>query len=137
LRLRSPLHFPALQRAKPGPKGKTMGNRYERSRLSRSFTYKGIQYHPGMLLVLAAQIVCLAAFSFAPHLLDNEKWLSLTLGFSLLFGLILSLGFFGTWSRFRDDIDLWTFLNTNPVESAIAIATAGEVIAILMMSPTA
>jgi hypothetical protein len=114
-----------------------MGNRYDRSRLSRSFTYKGIQYHPGMLLVLAAQIVCLAAFSFAAHLLDNDKWLSLTLGFSLLFGLILSLGFFGTWSRFRDDIDLWTFLNTNPVESAIAIATAGEVIAILMMNPTA
>jgi hypothetical protein len=113
-----------------------MGNRYERSRLSRSFTYKGIQYHPGMLFVLAAQIVCLAAFSFAANHLDNDKWLSVTLGFSLLFGLILSLGFFGTWSQFRDDIDLWTFLNTNPVESAVAIATAGEVIAILMMGPT-
>ncbi len=46
-----------------------MGNRYDRSRLSRSFTYKGIQYHPGMLIVLAAQVVCLAAFSFAANLL--------------------------------------------------------------------
>ncbi|HEV3422817.1 MAG TPA: hypothetical protein VG105_03340 [Paraburkholderia sp.] len=113
-----------------------MGNRYERSRLSRSFTYKGIQYHPGMLIVLAAQVVCLATFSFAADLLNNDKWLSVTLGFSLLFGLILSLGFFGTWSQFRDDIDLRTFFNTNPVESAIAVATAGEVIAILMMGPT-
>jgi hypothetical protein len=75
-----------------------MGNRYERSRLSRSFTYKGIQYHPGMLIVLAAQVVCLSAFSFAANLLTHDKWLSVMLGFSLLFGLILSLGFFGTWS---------------------------------------
>jgi hypothetical protein len=112
-----------------------MGNRYERSRLERSFTYKGIQYHPGMLAVLAAQLVCLAAFSFAAHLLNDDKWMSVTLVFSLLFGLILSLGFFGTWNRFRDDIDLWTFLHTNPVESAVAIATAGEVIAILMIAP--
>ncbi|HEY1997803.1 hypothetical protein [Paraburkholderia sp.] len=112
-----------------------MGNRYERSRLQRSFTYKGIQYHPGMLVVLASQIVCLAAFSFAANLLSSDKLLSVTLGFSLLFGLILSLGFFGTWSQFRDDIDLRTFINTNPVEAAIAIATAGEVVAILAMSP--
>jgi hypothetical protein len=115
--------------------GITMGNRYERSRLQRSFTYKGIQYHPGMLVVLASQIVCLAAFSFAANLLSSDKLLSVTLGFSLLFGLILSLGFFGTWSQFRDDIDLRTFINTNPVEAAIAIATAGEVVAILAMSP--
>lgn len=112
-----------------------MGNRYERSRLQRSFTYKGIQYHPGMLIVLASQVVCLATFTLSANLLNNDKLLSVLLGFSLLFGLILSLGFFGTWSQFRDDIDLWTFINTNPVESAIAIATAGEVVSILAMAP--
>jgi hypothetical protein len=112
-----------------------MSNRYERSRLSRPFTYKGIQYHPAMLAVLAAQCVCLAVFSFAGTLLDNDKWLAAMLGFSLLFGLILTLGFFGTWSQFRDDIDLRTFFDTNPVELAIAVATAGEVIAILMIAP--
>ena len=110
-----------------------MGNRYERSRMSRSFTYKGVQYHPGVLVVLAAQLLCLSALAFSPGSLDHNKWLSAAIAFSLLFGLILSLGFFGTWNQFRDDIGLWTFLNTNPVESAVAIATAGEVLAILLI----
>jgi hypothetical protein len=109
-----------------------MGNRYERSRMSRSFTYKGIQYHPGMILVLASQLLCLSVFAFAGDSVSHDKWLSVPIAFSVLFGLILTLGFFGTWSQFRDDIDLWTFLNTNPVESAVAIATAGEALAILM-----
>jgi hypothetical protein len=111
---------------------RAMGNRYERSRLSRSFTHKGIQYHPGLLAVLAVQVLCLSAFAFAPGTLDHNKWLSAAIAFSLLFGLILTLGFFGTWNDFKDDVGLWTFLNTNPVESAVAIATAGEVLAILM-----
>jgi len=42
-----------------------MGNRYERSRMSRSFTYKGIQYHPGVLAALAMQLLCLCVFAFA------------------------------------------------------------------------
>jgi hypothetical protein len=109
-----------------------VGNRYERSRMSRSFTYKGVQYHPGLLVVLAVQLLCLSAFAFSPGSLDHNKWLSAAIAFSLLFGLILSLGFFGTWNQFRDDIGLWTFLNTNPVESAVAIAAAGEAIAILV-----
>ncbi|HEV7835783.1 MAG TPA: hypothetical protein VGP09_20740 [Caballeronia sp.] len=108
-----------------------MGNRYERSRMSRSFTYKGVQYHPGLLVVLAVQLLCLSAFAFSPASVDHNKWLSAAIAFSLLFGLILSLGFFGTWNQFRDDIGLWTFLNTNPVESAVAIAAAGEALAIL------
>jgi hypothetical protein len=110
-----------------------MGNRYERSRMSRSFTYKGVQYHPGTLVVLAVQLLCLYAFAFSPDSVDHNKWLSAAIAFSLLFGLILSLGFFGTWNQFRDDIGLWTFLNTNPVESAVAIAAAGEVLAILLI----
>ena len=110
-----------------------MGNRYERSRMSRSFTYKGVQYHPGILLVLAAQLLCLSAFAFSPAILDHNKWLSAAIAFSLLFGLILSLGFAGTWNQFSDDVSLWTFFNTNPVESAVAIATAGEVLAILLI----
>jgi hypothetical protein len=108
-----------------------MGNRYERSRMSRSFTYKGVQYHPGLLVVLAVQLLCLSAFAFSPGSLDHNKWLSAAIAFSLLFGLILSLGFLGTWNQFRDDVSLWAFLNTNPVESAVAIAAAGEAIAIL------
>jgi len=76
-------------------------------------------------------LLCLSAFAFSPESLDHNKWLSAAIAFSLLFGLILSLGFFGTWNQFRDDIGLWTFLNTNPVESAVAIAAAGEAIAIL------
>ena len=109
-----------------------MGNRYERSRMSRSFTHKGVQYHPGILVVLAVQLLCLSAFAFSPDSLNHNKWLSAGIAFSLLFGLILSLGFFGTWNQFRDDVGLWTFLNTNPVDSAVAIATAGEVLAILL-----
>jgi hypothetical protein len=109
-----------------------MGNRYERSRMSRSFTHKGIQYHPGVLAVLASQLLCLSAFAFGADGVAHDRWLSLPIAFSLLFGLILSLGFFGTWSQFRDDIDLSTFFNTNPVESAVAIATVGEALAILM-----
>jgi hypothetical protein len=100
--------------------------------MSRSFTRNGIQYHPGVLAVLASQLLCLSAFAFGADGIVHDKWLSLPIAFSLLFGLILSLGFFGTWSEFRDDIDLWTFLNTNPVESAVAIAAAGEALAILM-----
>jgi hypothetical protein len=126
------------QHASAQLKGKgeqAMGNRYERSRMSRSFTHKGIQYHPGVLLVLASQLLCLSAFAFASDSVGHDKWLSVPIAFSLLFGLILSLGFFGTWSQFRDDIDLWTFLNTNPVESAVAIAAAGEALAILMGPP--
>jgi hypothetical protein len=109
-----------------------MGNRYERSRMSRSFTHNGIQYHPGVLAVLASQLLCLSAFAFGAEGVAGDKWLSLPIAFSVLFGLILSAGFCGTWSQFRDDIDLWTFLNTNPVESAVAIATVGEALAILM-----
>ncbi|MFT4506592.1 hypothetical protein [Caballeronia sp. 15711] len=110
-----------------------MGNRYERFRMSRPFTYRGVQYHPGLLVVLAAQLLCLSAFAFSPHSLDHNKWLSAAIAFSLLFGLILSLGFFGTWNQFRDDVGFWTFLNTNPVESAVAIAAAGEVVTILLI----
>ena len=110
-----------------------MGNRYERSRMSRSFTYKGVQYHPGMLVVLATQLLCLSAFAFSPGSLNHSKLLSAAIAFSLLFGMILSLGFFGTWNQFRDDVSLWTFLNTNPVESAVAIATAGEALAIWLI----
>jgi hypothetical protein len=113
--------------------GRAMGNRYERSRMSRSYTYNGVQYHPGSLVVLGVQLLCLSAFAFSPDSLDHNKWLSAAIAFSLLFGLILSLGFFGTWNQFRDDIGLWTFLNTNPVESAVAIAAAGEVLAILLI----
>ncbi len=109
-----------------------MGNRYERSRMSRSFTYKGIQYHPGVLAVLATQLLCLCVFAFAPESFNHNKWLSAAIAFSLLFGLLLSLGFFGTWNQFRDDVGLWKFLNVNPVESAVAIATAGEALAILL-----
>lgn len=110
-----------------------MGNRYERSRMSRSFTYKGVQYHPGILVVLATQVLCLSAFAFSPASLNHNQWLSAAIAFSLLFGLILSLGFFGTWNQFRDDVSLWTFLNTNSVESAVAIATAGEALAIWLI----
>jgi hypothetical protein len=109
-----------------------MGNRYERSRMSRSFTYKGVQYHPCVLVVLAVQLLCLSAFAFSPESLNHDKWLSAAIAFSLFFGLILTLGFFGTWNQFRDDIGLSTFFNTNPVESAVAIATVGEVLAILL-----
>ncbi len=109
-----------------------MGNRYERSRMSRSFTYKGIQYHPGVLVVLAVQLLCLSAFAFVPDGLNHNKWLPAAIAFSMLFGLILSLGFVGTWNQFRDDVGLWTFLNTNPVESGVAIATVGEALAILL-----
>jgi len=109
-----------------------MGNRYDRSRLSRSFTHKGIQYHPGELAVLAMQVLCLCVFAFAPDSFNHSKLLSAAIAFSLLFGLLLSLGFFGTWRQFRDEVGLWTFLNTNPVESAVAIATAGEALAILL-----
>jgi hypothetical protein len=110
-----------------------MGNRYERSRMSRSYTYNDVQYHPGSLVVLGVQLLCLSAFAFSPDSLDHSKWLSAAIAFSLLFGLILSLGFFGTWNQFRDDVGLWTFLNTNPVESAVAIAAAGEVVTILLI----
>ena len=90
-----------------------------------------------MLLVLAAQVVCLAAFSFAANLLSHDKWMSLharlqpAVRADSVAGLFLAHGV-----ESRDDIDLWTFFNTNPVESAVAIATAGEVIAILMMGPS-
>jgi hypothetical protein len=95
--------------------------------------YKLKQYHPGVLAVLSSQLVCLAAFAWETNGLTHNKWVQVLLGFSLLAGLILSLGFFGTWLKFKDDVKLHVFLSANPIYSAIAVATLGEVATILLV----
>ncbi|ANB74956.1 hypothetical protein AYM40_21185 [Paraburkholderia phytofirmans OLGA172] len=94
--------------------------------------YKFRQYHPGVLTTLSCQLICLAAFSWNANASGHEKWLEILLGSSLVAGLILSLGFFGVWLRFKSEVDLHKFLSTNPVYLAIAIATLGEVLTIML-----
>ncbi|KAA1001758.1 hypothetical protein FVF58_38795 [Paraburkholderia panacisoli] len=95
--------------------------------------YKLEQYHPGVLAVLFSELICLAAFAWETNAPIHNKWVEVLLGFSLLSGLILSLGFFGTWLKFKDEVKLNSFLSANPIYSAIAIATLGEVATILLV----
>ena len=95
--------------------------------------HKSNQCHPGVLVVLCCQLVCLGTFAYAADSIGHSKWLGGILGFSLLFGLILSVGLFGAWTKVKDEVDLRTFLGTNPLYSAVAVATIGEMVTILLV----
>jgi hypothetical protein len=62
-----------------------------------------------------------------------SKGFGVVLGFSFLFGLIRSLGLYGTWREFRGEVSPQTLFNTNVVDFALAIGTAGEWATILVM----
>lgn len=87
----------------------------------------------GALLVLICQVLFLAAFGFGWETVERNRWMQAILAFSMLFGLILSLGFYGMWRKSKDDVDLGTFLRTNPIYLAVAIATVGEIATILLV----
>lgn len=72
-------------------------------------------------------------FAFAEDLVRQSKWVSALFGFSFLFGLILSLGFYGMWRERRDELSLFSFLQTDPIYLAVAIATAGQAASILLV----
>ncbi|MPW08825.1 hypothetical protein GCT19_24735 [Paraburkholderia sp. CNPSo 3155] len=72
-------------------------------------------------------------FAFAEHLVRHNKWIAAGFGFDLLFGLILSVGFVGTWRARSIDSDFLGLLLANPVELAVVIATAGQLVAILLV----
>jgi hypothetical protein len=93
------------------------------------------QFHPGVVIVLCCQLVCLGSFACAADSIGHSKWLGGILGFSFLFGLILSVGFFGDWAKVKDEVDLLTFLGSNPLYLTVAIATIGEMMTILLVPP--
>ena len=74
-------------------------------------------------------------FAFAEDLVRHSKWVGALFGFSFLFGLILSLGFYGMWRERSDELSLLRFLQANTAYLAVAIATAGEAASILLVKP--
>ncbi|MBB5414145.1 membrane protein YdbS with pleckstrin-like domain [Paraburkholderia atlantica] len=94
---------------------------------------KDNQQHIAVLVVLISQIAFLTMFAFAEHLVRHNKWIAAGFGFDLLFGLILSVGFVGTWRARSIDSDFLGLLLANPVELAVVIATAGQLVAILLV----
>ncbi|MGF6654009.1 hypothetical protein OKW34_004598 [Paraburkholderia youngii] len=94
---------------------------------------KDNQQHIAVLVVLISQIAFLAMFAFAEHVVRHNKWIAAGFGFDLLFGLILSVGFVGTWRARAIDSDFFGLLLANPVELAVVIATAGQLVAILLV----
>jgi hypothetical protein len=87
----------------------------------------------GALVVLFFQIIFLAAFAVSSDIVEHNRWFQIILSFSMLFGLILSLGFYGMWRNRKDEVDLGTFLRTHPIYLAVAIATAGEIATIILI----
>ena len=94
---------------------------------------KNNQQQFAVLVVLILQIAFLATFALAEHVVRHNRWVSAGFGFSFLFGLILSAGFFGMWRLRADDSDFLRFLLANPVELAVVTATAGQLVAILLV----
>lgn len=72
-------------------------------------------------------------FAFAEDLIWQSKWVGALFGFSFLFGLILSLGFYGMWRQRSDELSLLRFLQVHPLYLAVVIATAGEAASILLV----
>ncbi len=91
--------------------------------------------HGFVSVVLSCQIACLTMFAFAEDLVRQNKWVGALFGFSFLFGLVLSLGFYGMWRERSDELSLFRFLQANPVFLAVAIATAGQTASILLLKP--
>jgi hypothetical protein len=94
---------------------------------------KNNQQHLAELVVLIAQIVFLAVFALAEHVVRHNRWVAAGFGFSFLFGLILSVGFFGMSRARAADSTFFGFLLANPVDLAVVIATAGQLAAILLV----
>ncbi|MBB5407609.1 MULTISPECIES: hypothetical protein [unclassified Paraburkholderia] len=94
---------------------------------------KNNQQHVVVLVVLISQIAFLAMFAFAEPVVRHNRWLAAGFGFDFLFGLILSVGFVGMWRTRAVDSDFLGFLLANPVDLAIVIATAGQLVAILLV----
>jgi hypothetical protein len=94
---------------------------------------KNDQQQFAVLVVLIFQIAFLTAFALAEHVVRHNRWVSAGFGFSFLFGLILSVGFFGMWRSRVADSDFLGFLLANPVHLAVVIATAGQLLAILLV----
>jgi hypothetical protein len=84
-------------------------------------------------VVLASQVAFLALFAFAEHVVRYNRWIGAGFGFSFLFGLILSVGFLGAWRQRASDQGLFGFLLASPAELAVAIATVGQIAAILLV----
>ncbi|MBN3793226.1 hypothetical protein [Burkholderia sp. Ac-20353] len=92
---------------------------------------KNDQRHPAVLVVLASQIACLTIFAFAEEFVEKSKWMGAWFGLSFLFGLILTRGHIGMWRNCSDERSLVAFLMENPTYLAVAIATLGQLVAIL------
>jgi hypothetical protein len=89
--------------------------------------------HGFVSVVLLCQIACLTMFAFAEDLIRQSKWVGAFLGFTFVFGLILSLGFYGMLRERSDELSLFRFLQAEPVYLAVAIATAGQAASILLV----
>lgn len=92
---------------------------------------KNDHQHLAVLVVLVSQAAFLATLAFAEHVVRHSKWVGAGFGFSLLFGLIFSVGFLGMWRACVDDKDFFDFLRANPFHLAVVIATAGQLAAVL------
>ena len=93
---------------------------------------KNNQQHLAVLVVLIAQIAFLALFALAEHVVRHNRWVGAGFGFSFLFGLILSVGFVGMWRMRAEDSTFFGFLLANPVDLAVVVATAGQLVAMLI-----
>ena len=89
------------------------------------------QRHPAVLVVLASQIACLTMFAFAEEFVERSKWMGAWFGFSFLFGLVLTRGYIGMWRNQNDEAGVVRFFLKNPTYLAVAIATLGQLVAIL------
>jgi len=118
------------------PTAGTRSNEVARPCSSRFESMKKRDGHHGFVLfVLLCQIACLTMVAFAEHVVRHSKWVGVVFGFSFLFGLILSLGAFGTWRNRSDESSLLDFFQANPAYLAIALATAGEMASMLLLKP--
>jgi hypothetical protein len=94
---------------------------------------KNNQQHPAVLVVLISQITLLATVAFAEHIVRHNRWVEAGFGFSFLFGLIVSVGFLGMYRERVVEWGFWGFLLANPLHMAVAIATAGQIVTILLV----
>lgn len=89
--------------------------------------------HLAVLVVLISQVTLLATVAFAEHIVRHNRLVEAGFGFSFLFGLIVSVGFVGMYRERVVELGFWGFLLANPLHMAVVIATAGQIVTILLV----